>query len=350
MTEVVFAILIVEDLIAILLLAGLPAFTQAPDASGWVIAKAAGTLFMFLITLLAGGLVLIPRVLRMVMRRNRPEMTLVVSIGICFAVSLLAKEMGYSVALGAFLAGSLMAESGEEGYLDTLVRPVRDMFAAIFFVSVGMLIDPAVIGSHWLSVLLFTFLVIVGKFFGVVIGAFLAGYGTCLSIRSGMSLAQIGEFSFIIAGVGVSTGATRDFLYPLAVAVSAITTLTTPWLIRSSDPVAKWVDLHMPRPLQTFTTLYGTWIERLRQTHPLSRKSRIKKVFLLLLMDIALLVGLVIAASLSIDGLVARMKSWFNLPETWAHSIGILATLILALPFCIGIIRCIRALGFDLAA
>ncbi|EKD42207.1 MAG: Cation:proton antiporter, partial [uncultured bacterium] len=119
-TEIVFAVLIVEDLIAVLLLAGLPAFTQQSAASGWLLAKAAGTLFMFLIFLVGIGILLIPRILRLVMRMNRPEMTLVISIGICFALSLLAKKMGYSVALGAFIAGSLMAESGEEGYLDTL--------------------------------------------------------------------------------------------------------------------------------------------------------------------------------------------------------------------------------------
>lgn len=349
-TEIVFAVLIVEDLIAVLLLAGLPALTQTSDASGWMIAKAAGTLFMFLIILLVGGVILIPRVLRIILRTNRPEMTLVVSIGICFAVSLLAKEMGYSVALGAFIAGSLMAESGEEGYLDTLIRPVRDMFAAVFFVSVGMLIDPSVLGSHWFSVLVFTFLVIVGKFLGVMVGAFFAGYGTRFSIRSGMSLAQIGEFSFIIAGIGIATGATRNFLYPLAVAVSAITTLTTPWLIKSSDPVANWVDRHMPRHLQTFTGLYGTWIQRLRAPHSPSQTSRIKRLFLLLLADMTLFAGIIIAASLSMATLVTRMMAWFDLPETWTHAVGILIITLLLLPFCIGMIRCIRALGFELTA
>lgn len=349
-TEIVFGVLIVEDIIAILLLAGLPVLTQQSDASGWVLAKTAGTLFMFLIILLVGGIFLIPSVMRIVLRMNRPEMTLVVCIGICFSISLLTKEMGYSVALGAFITGSLMAESGEEGYLDALLSPLRDVFAAIFFVSVGMLIDPAVMGNQWLSILVFSFLVICGKFLGVVAGAFLAGYGTRLSVRAGMSLAQIGEFSFIIAGIGIATGATRDFLYPLAVAVSAITTLTTPWLIRSSDPVAKWVDQHIPYRLQIFSTLYGTWLQRLKTPNSSSQQSHVKRLIFLLLADTGLLTVLIISASLAGESLLVRARAWVDLPESWIHVGGILVVILLSLPFCIGMIRCIRALGFELTA
>ncbi len=145
--------------------------------------------------------------------------TLVASVGICFAAALLALAFGYSVALGAFIAGSLVAESGEEKTIEHLVQPVRDMFAAIFFVAVGMMIDPGLIAEHWVAVVVFSIVVIVGKIVAVSIGAFLAGYGTRTSVQTGMSLAQIGEFSFIIAGVGLATGATRGFLYPVAVAV-----------------------------------------------------------------------------------------------------------------------------------
>src|SRR6185295_3326185 len=147
---------------------------------------------------------------------------------------------------------------------EQLVAPVRDLFAAIFFVSVGVLIDPALIARHWLAIALLTAVVIVGKVVGVVLGAFLTGNRVRTSVQAGMSLAQIGEFSFIIAGLGLSLGATRDFLYPVAVAVSAVTTMITPWLIRASGPVASLVDRKLPRPLQTFAALYGSWLERLR--------------------------------------------------------------------------------------
>ena len=349
-TETVFAILIVEDFIAILLLAGLPALTQSRDSSGLMFAKAVGTLVMFLVTVIAAGMILIPRILRIVMRMNRSEVTLVVIIGICFAISLLAKEMGYSVALGAFIAGSLMAESGDEGYLDTLIRPVRDLFAAVFFVSVGMLFDPSVFARHWLSLLIFIVLVVVGKFLGVTVGTFLVGYGTRHSIRTGLSLAQIGEFSFIIAGMGVATGATGTFLFPLAVAVSIITTFAAPWRIRGSDTIAKWVDKYMPHRLQTFTTLYSTWIQRLRQPQSPVARSRIKRLSFLLFIDTVLFTSIILGALLSLETLTSRLKTWIDLPEIPAQSIGILMTIVLATPFGVGIIRCIHALGFELTA
>ena len=185
--------------------------------------------------LIAIGLLVVPRAIRAVVRLNRPETTLVASVGLCFAIALLAQYFGYSVALGAFLAGSLVAESGKEMEVEHLVRPVKDVFAAIFFVSVGMLIDPALIARYWLAILVFTVVVIVGKIVSVSLGAFLTGNGTRASVQSGMSLAQIGEFSFIIASLGLSLKATGDFLYPVAVAVSAVTTLTTPMFIRASS-------------------------------------------------------------------------------------------------------------------
>src|SRR5262249_56760580 len=126
--------------------------------------------------------------------------------------------------------------SGEEKRIVLRILPIRDFFAAIFFVSVGMQIDPGVIARHWLVVVVLTVLVLAGKVVGVSLGAFFTGSGVRTSVRAGMSLAQIGEFSFIIAGLGISLGATRDFLYPVAVAVSAVTTLTPPVLIRAPRP------------------------------------------------------------------------------------------------------------------
>lgn len=349
-TDIVFGVLIVEDLIAILLLAGLPLLTQTTAASGWELAKTTGTLFMFLLTLLVGGMLIIPRITRSVVRAKRPEMSLVVSIGLCFAISVLAKKMGYSVALGAFMAGSLMAEAGEEGHLEHLVRPVRDMFVSVFFVSVGMLIDPFVIAKNWLMVLVFALIVIFGKIIGVVIGALLTGYNTRLSIRSGISMAQIGEFSFIIAGVGVATGVAHEATYPLAVAVSAITTLTTPWLIKCSDPIANWVDRRMPHRLQLFTTLYGSWIQRLRQSTPLSETSRLKRLLFLLSVDVLCLTSITMGAILSMDTLVMRTTTWIDMPEAVIRIGGIAIAIALATPFFIGIVNCIRSLGQELSS
>jgi CPA2 family monovalent cation:H+ antiporter-2 len=262
--ELVVSVLIVEDLIAILLLAVLTALSAGDTPSARTILASGSRLAAFLAGFVAIGMLVVPRMIRAVCRLRRPETLLVSSVGLCFAAALLAERFGYSVALGAFIAGSLVAESGEEKEVEHLILPVRDVFGAIFFVSVGMMFDPAVVVHNWAAVLVFTALVIAGKLLGVSVGAFLTGHGTRMSVQAGMSLAQIGEFSFIIAGVGLSLGATRELLYPIAVAVSAITTLTTPWLIRSAGRVAMLVDRKLPRPLQTFAALYGTWIERMR--------------------------------------------------------------------------------------
>ena len=168
------------------------------------------------------------------------------------------------MALGAFLAGALVAESGAAKIIEHLVQPVRDMFAAIFFVSVGMLIDPVLVWQNVVAVLVLTVVVIVGKMVGVSVGSVPGRHGVRTSVQAGMSLAQIGEFSFIIAGVGLALGATGDFLYPVAVAVSAITTLLTPWLIRASGRAASYVDRRLPHSLQTYAALYGAWVQGLR--------------------------------------------------------------------------------------
>lgn len=222
--ELVVGVLIVEDLIGILLMAVLTAVASGQGMSAGTLVRSSAQLVAFLVGLVAVGMLVVPRAIRAIHRLNRPETTLVASVGICFAVALLAQAFGYSVALGAFLAGSLVAESGQEKQVEHLILPVRDLFGAIFFVSVGMLIDPVLIAEHWVAVAVFTALVIAGKFVGVSLGAFLTGNGTRSSVAAGMSLAQIGEFSFIIAALGLSLGATRDFLYPITVAVSAITT------------------------------------------------------------------------------------------------------------------------------
>lgn len=350
LSRIVFAILIAEDLIAILLLAVLPLASGPQTGTGWAMAEAAGTLFMFLLTVIVGGALLIPRLMHVVLRLHRPELTLLACVGVALGVSLLAKMMGYSVALGAFLAGSLMAEASDEAYLDALIRPLRDIFAAIFFVSVGMMIDPALIVTYWPVILLFTAIVMIGKFSSVTVATFLTGSQSRLAIQTGMSLAQIGEFSFIIAGIGIASGAIGDFLLPIAVSVSALTTLTTPCLIRGSDPVAGWVDTHLPQPIQTFTQLYTGWIQKVRATPgPQLRRSRVKRLIRMIVIDTLIFATIIIGAALSIDVLADRLIVWLGIPAGLARSVGIAGAAALSLPFCIGIIRCAHSLGLNLA-
>src|SRR5256886_15997793 len=226
--ELVVGVLIVEDLIAVLLMAVLTAIASGSGLAAGPRAATIARLAAFLVGLVGIGLLLIPRAIRAISRLNRRETTLVASVGLCFTIALVAQAFGYSVALGAFLAGSLVAESGEERQIERLVEPVRDVFAAVFFVSVGMLIDPALVARHWPAVCVLTAAVVLGKVVGVSLGAFLTGSGLRISLQAGLSLAQIGEFSFIIAGLGLALHATGAFLYPVAVAGSAPTPPFTP--------------------------------------------------------------------------------------------------------------------------
>ncbi|MGH7581055.1 MAG: cation:proton antiporter, partial [Gemmatimonadales bacterium] len=349
-TQIVFGVLIMEDLIAIFLLAILTAVSAGGGVSAGDLASTAGRLIAFLAVLIVMGLLTVPRLMRAVVRLNRPEVTIVTAMGICFAVAYLALSFDYSVALGAFLAGSRVAESGEERTIEQLVQPVRDVFAAIFFVAVGMLIDPRLVAEHWVAVVVFTLLVVVGKIVFVSAGAFLAGYGTRMSVQTGMSLAQIGEFSFIIAGIGLATGATRDFLYPVAVAVSAVTTLSTPWLIRAAGPVASWVDRTLPRPIQTFVGLYGSWMASLKSNpQDQGRRSRERRLTGLLVLDAVLLGAMTVGLALQLDAAVATIARRMDLEPETARLVVLSAAGALAAPLLIGLVRTARALGQTIA-
>lgn len=272
--ELAFGVLLAEDLTAVVELAVLTTLASGAAVSAPMMTITIARLILFLVAFVGIGFIVVPPLVRMVMRVDRPETTLVASIGICFAFALLAEHAGYSVALGAFLAGSLVAESGESEQIEHLVAPVRDIFGAVFFVSVGMMIDPQLIAQHWIALVVLTLAVVGGKIIGVTFASILSGVGTRTSIEAGMSLAQIGEFSFIIAGAGLKSGATREFLYTLAVAVSAITTFLTPYMIRSSAPCADFVARQLPRPLKVLESLYDSWFERIRQAATPGKGSR----------------------------------------------------------------------------
>jgi CPA2 family monovalent cation:H+ antiporter-2 len=348
--ELVFGILIVEDLIAVLLMAVLTAVATGSGLAAGQLVATVGRLVAFLIGLVTVGLLVVPRAIRLIARLRRRETTLVASIGICFGTALLAQSLGYSVALGAFLAGSLVAESGEEQEVERLVEPVRDMFAAVFFVSVGMLIDPVLVGRHWVAVLVLAAAVVVGKVASVSVGAFLTGNGLRSSVQTGMSLAQIGEFSFIIAALGQSLHATGSFLYPVAVTVSAVTTLGTPWLVRASEPVASWLDRKLPKPLQTFAALYGSWLEELRATprRP-TTAGEIRRLLRLLVLDAAVLAALIVGTAASLPEIAGFAGRRFNMDEAAARVVTIAGAMVVAVPFCLGVVRLSRKLGVTLA-
>jgi CPA2 family monovalent cation:H+ antiporter-2 len=349
-TELVFGILIIEDLIAIFLLTILTTISRSGAVSPMEILLTAMRLAMFLTALIGFGILTVPRAIRAVQKLGQPETTLVASIGICFAAALLALSFGYSVALGAFIAGSLVAESGHEAEIERLVRPVRDMFAAIFFVSVGMMIDPTALSDHWRVVLVLTLAVIIGKVLAVTIGAFLAGHGRRTAMKAGMSLAQIGEFSFIIASVGVAAGVVRGWLYPVAIAVSAITTLTTPLLIKLANRAAASIDRWLPEPIQTIAALYGSWIERVRSgPRAASERSATNRIIRIILLDAALIIAVVIGIDVEIDRLSALVANMTGMSPDGVRFMVVLISGLITVPLIYGLITSAKALGNRLA-
>ena len=348
--DIVLGILIFEDLIAILLVAILTAVGQGEGLSPRQVVATTLRLVLFLAGLLGVGLLIVPRLIRAAVRIERAETILVASMGVCFAASLLALSLGYSVALGAFIAGALVAESGQEKAVEHLVTPVRDLFVAIFFVAVGMLLDPMVIVEYWWIILVLVAIVIVGKVLAVSSGVFLTGEGLRPAVQAGMSLAQIGEFSFIIASVGLATDSISESIYPIAVAVSAITTLTTPALIKSARRVAALVDAQLPGPLQTFTALYGSWLEGLRTApRPSGRRRRTRRLVRSIAIDTVVLAVLFIGLSVEFPRLTAWLDETVGLSLPAARAVVIAgAAALAALPVAF-LVRTTHLLGLAIA-
>jgi len=258
--QIILGILIVEDLIAIViiaLLSGVAITGHLTFAQGGM---AALQVISFVIGLVFFGFLIVPHALRYLAKTGMSEMLLIAVLGLCFGSSFLAAKLGFSVALGAFLIGAIIAETPQSHDVVKHMEPIRDMFTAVFFVSVGMLIDPAVIWEYRLPILIITLVTIVGKLVSCSLGSFLVGYEPATSVKVGLGLAQIGEFSFIIASLGQSTHVTSHFLYPIAVAVSAVTTLTTPFLMQNSTPIITAIKRITPRPIFTLANFYTTWV------------------------------------------------------------------------------------------
>lgn len=256
--KLVFGVLIIEDLVAILLMVVLSTVAVSQSFSGLEMGMAALKLAFFLTLWFVSGIFLVPTFLKACRRWMQAETLLVVSLGLCFAMVVFATHVGFSPALGAFIMGSILSETNEGERIEHLIHPVKDLFAAIFFVSVGMLIEPKVLIDYAFPIAVITCATIIGKFLTTTAGALVSGQSLRHSVQAGLSLAQIGEFSFIIAALGLSLKVTSDFLYPIAISVSAVTTFTTPYLIRSADRAVLLLEGVLP----------GSWLkglERFRQ-------------------------------------------------------------------------------------
>lgn len=244
--KLVFGVLIVEDLVAILLMVVLSTVAVTKAFSGVEMAVSALKLAFFLTLWFTLGIFLLPSFLKRTRPLMRRETLLIVSIGLCFLMVVLATNVGFSPALGAFIMGSILAETIEGEKIERVIEPVKDLFGAVFFVSVGMMINPALVIEYWVPILAISIATILGKIISTTSGALLSGQSLRHSVQAGLSLAQIGEFSFIIASLGLSLNVISDFLYPIAISVSAITTFTTPYLIKASDPLVDVLERRLP--------------------------------------------------------------------------------------------------------
>jgi CPA2 family monovalent cation:H+ antiporter-2 len=345
----VFGILIVEDMLGIVLIALLSGIAKTGSLQGAEAFATVGQLGVFLVVSLVIGLMLVPRVIGFVARFASSEMLLVTVLGLCFGFTLLTVKLGYSVALGAFLIGAILAEAKELGKIETLMHPIRDMFSAVFFVSVGLLINPSLILEYWLPIAVISVTVIVGKVVSCSLGAYLAGNDIPTSTRVGMSLSQIGEFSFIIAALGLTLGVTSGFLYPIAVSVSAITTLTTPYLIRGSDPFAHWLTRVAPKTLLSYANLYTGWYVQFKQER---RMGPVRKILRRIMGQLGIFLSF-IAGSLLAAVFLSRMATrYLPFAREWPNAVNSvlwLAAIVAVLPVYIAAFRKLKALGMILA-
>ncbi|CAN5510201.1 cation:proton antiporter [soil metagenome] len=296
--SLIIGILIVEDILAIVMLALLSGYATSGQFTFTEVSETVIGLSVFLVGLLVAGLIFVPKLLNYVAKFKSNEMLVVTCVGLCLGVALLTNYLGYSVALGSFLIGAIIAESRQIMKIEVLMHPIRDLFSAVFFVSIGLLIDPALLLQYAGPILAITAVVVIGKVISCSAGCFLAGNNIRTSAHVGMSLAQIGEFSFIIAGLGELHGVTSKFIYPIAVAVSAITTLLTPYLIKSSDAVVAGAERFLPRNLLASMDAYSQWVgvARAQNDTNLERKI-ITKLLWQIGLNLLLVMGFFIAAA-----------------------------------------------------
>lgn len=243
----VFGTLVVEDLIAVVLMVLFSTMAVSNSISGTQLGLGILKIVFFLALWFLVGIYVIPSLLRWARQWLTDEILLIVAIGLCFLMVVVANSVGFSSALGAFVMGSILAETVEGEHIAHLVEGIKNLFSAIFFVSVGMMLDPAIIARYWAVILVLSVIVILSHFAFAGGGVLLAGKGLNKAVNTGLSLSQLGEFGFILAGVGVSLGALRGFIYPVIIAVSVITTFTTPYVIKSSSLVINLMRRFLPK-------------------------------------------------------------------------------------------------------
>lgn len=331
-TPQVLAVLIVEDLFAVILMVILSSIAINNSVSGedllWSVAK----LSFFLILWFLVGVYVIPSFLKRQRRFLTDELLLVFAVGLCFMMVIFSSYSGFSTALGAFVMGSILAGTSEAERIEHVVSPVKDLFGAIFFVSVGMMVDPHIISTYAFPILILSLVVIVGMIVFGTVGMLLTGQPLRIAIESGFSLTQIGEFSFIIATLGMSLGVIDANLYPIIVSVSVITTFFTPYFIKMSDPFSRWAERKMPSRLMALINRYSASASRNESEMTVLWKQVIRRNIWRVLLYSVVLVSLILISRklvfpLLIDGF----------GELWGKILSTTVTLVAMAPFMLAL-------------
>ena len=248
--QLVFGTLVIEDIAGIFMMIILSTISVGQSVSGTELGVKLLMLVLYLALWLLAGIYLLPTALKKANHLMSDETLLIVSLGLCFGMVLLADSLGFSSALGAFMAGSLLAGTVHAERVEHLTQGVKDLFGAVFFISVGMMLEPAMLVEHWLPIVILTLVTLVAKLFFSTLGVLLSGQSLKTAVQCGSSLAQIGEFAFIICSLGLSLGVIADYIYPIIIAVSVITTLTTPFCIKGSDKLYQSITKLLPEKLR----------------------------------------------------------------------------------------------------
>lgn len=325
--SVVFGILIVEDLFAVLLMVILSSIAINNSVEGMELLGSISKLVFFLVIWFLVGVYVLPSLLNKIRRFLNSETLLVVSIGLCFGMAVFSVKCGFSLALGAFVMGSILAGTSYAERIEHITMPVKDLFGAVFFISVGMMVQPLMIVEYWGPILLLSAVVIVGMILFAGTGLLITGQSLKIAIQSGFSLTQIGEFAFIIASLGLSLGVLDATIYPIVVTVSVITTFTTPYFIKMADPVYRFVESHLPARLHFLIERYGQEASTGKETAGKIWLTLIKRYLWRILLYSIILIAIAI---ISQKYVIPELEKYF---ENFGKLIGVIGTLIVMSPF-----------------
>ena len=329
--SMVLAVLIIEDLFAVLMLVLLSSFAMG-DVQGSELVFSIAKLCFFLIIWFVVGVYVLPSFLEKVSYYLNSETLLVVSMGLCFMMAAFSVMCGFSLELGAFVMGSILAGTVFAERMEHVIAPVKDLFGAVFFISVGMMVQPSVIAEYYPQVLLLAGVVIVGMIIFGTLGMLVTGQTLQVAIKSGFSLTQIGEFSFIIASLGMGLGVLDASLYPIIVAVSVITIFTTPYFIKLSDPAYRFVEKHLPEKLRFLIDRYSSQKVDTNETARLWREILGRYLWRIVLYSVILIAIIFACRQLLFPLMEGLMPKWGHLVAT-AISLVVMSPFLTALSF-----------------